>query len=76
MEIASRLTQRRKRATRRIAPVPERHIAIGDVASGKVTVVPNIPIDNCFGPVCSPDANNSLFQSWQKHTRTPSASAP
>src|SRR5438034_11584431 len=25
---------------------PERHIAIADVASGKVTVVPNIPSDN------------------------------
>jgi len=32
-------------------PSPERHIAIADVASGKFTVVPNIPSDNCFGPV-------------------------
>src|SRR5216683_1978790 len=29
-------------------PGPERHIAIADVASGKVTVLPNIPSDNCF----------------------------
>ena len=28
-------------------PGPERHIAIADVASGKVTVLPNIPSDNC-----------------------------
>jgi Tol biopolymer transport system component len=35
-------------------PGPERHIAIADVASGKVAVLPNIPSDNCFGPVWSP----------------------
>ena len=29
-------------------PGPERHIAIADVVSGKVTVLPNIPSDNCF----------------------------
>jgi TolB protein len=37
-------------------PGPERHIAIADVASGKVTVLPNIPSDNCFGPVWSPSS--------------------
>src|SRR5215470_20437961 len=36
-------------------PGPERHIAIADVASGKVSIIPNIPSDNCFGPVWSPD---------------------
>src|SRR6476620_1260384 len=34
-------------------PGPERHIAIADIAGGKVTVLPNIPSDNCFGPVWS-----------------------
>ena len=46
-------------------PGPERHIAIADVASGNVTALPNIPSDNCFGRVWSPDGNSSLFQSWQ-----------
>src|SRR5215475_3930086 len=50
-------------------PGPERHIAIADVASGKVTVVPNIPSDNCFGPVWSPDGKQLAFsimtdQAW------------
>ena len=42
-------------------PGPERHIAIADVASRKVTVVPNIPSDNCFGPVWSPDGKQLAF---------------
>src|SRR5438132_2082889 len=42
-------------------PGPERHIAIADVASGKVTVLPNIPSDNCFGPVWSPDGKQLAF---------------
>jgi TolB protein len=42
-------------------PGPERHIAIADVATGKVTVVPNIPSDNCFGPVWSPDGKQLAF---------------
>jgi len=42
-------------------PGPERHIAIADIASGKVTVVPNIPSDNCFGPVWSPDGKQLAF---------------
>jgi TolB protein len=50
-------------------PGPERHIAIADVASGKFTVVPNIPSDNCFGPVWSPDGKQLAFsimtdQAW------------
>jgi TolB protein len=49
---------------------PERHIAIADVASGKVTVLPNIPSDNCFGPVWSPDGTQLAFsimadKAWQ-----------
>ena len=42
-------------------PGPERHIAIADVAGGKVTVLPNIPSDNCFGPVWSPDGKQLAF---------------
>src|ERR1700756_2370270 len=51
-------------------PGPERHIAIADVASGKVTVLPNIPSDNCFGPVWLPDGKQLAFsimadKAWQ-----------
>src|SRR5947199_5186884 len=42
-------------------PGPERHIAIADVASGKVTVLKDIPSDNCFGPVWSPDGTKLAF---------------
>ena len=42
-------------------PGPERHIAIVDVASAKVTVIPDIPSDNCFGPVWSPDGKRLAF---------------
>src|SRR6266496_4233039 len=51
-------------------PGPERHIAITDLASGKVTVLKDIPSDNCFGPVWSPDGNKIAFsimaeKEWQ-----------
>ena len=51
-------------------PGPERHIAIAEVATGKVTVLPNIPSDNCFGPVWSPDGKQLAFsimadKAWQ-----------
>jgi TolB protein len=42
-------------------PGPERHIAVADVASGKVTVLKDIPSDNCFGPVWSPDGTKLAF---------------
>ena len=42
-------------------PGPERHIAIADAATGKMAVVPNIPSDNCFGPVWSPDGKQLAF---------------
>ena len=51
-------------------PGPERHIAVVDVASGKVTVFKDIPSDNCFGPVWSPDGRQLAFmimadKQWQ-----------
>ena len=40
----------------------ERHIAFADIATGKVTVFKNqIPSDNCFFPVWSPDGTQLLF---------------
>jgi len=42
-------------------PGPERHIAVTDVASGKVTVLKDILSDNCFGPVWSPDGSKLAF---------------
>jgi TolB protein len=48
-------------------PGPERHIAIADVASGKFAVVPNIPSDNCFGPVWSPDGKQLAFSIMTEH---------
>jgi TolB protein len=42
-------------------PGPERRIAIADVASGKVTILKEIPSDNCFGPVWSPDGTKLAF---------------
>jgi len=42
-------------------PGPERHIAIADIASGKVTVLKDIPSDNCFGPVWSSDGSQIAF---------------
>jgi TolB protein len=42
-------------------PGPERHIAVADVASGKVTMLKDIPSDNCFGPVWSPDGSKLAF---------------
>jgi len=42
-------------------PGPERSIAVADVASGKVTVIKDIPSDNCFGPVWSPDGTQLAF---------------
>ena len=42
-------------------PGPERRIAVADVASEKVTVIKDIPSDNCFGPVWSPDGTQLAF---------------
>src|SRR6266702_4533432 len=42
-------------------PGPERRIAVADVADGKITVRKDIPSDNCFGPVWSPDGNKLAF---------------
>jgi TolB protein len=40
---------------------PIRHIAVYDLAAGKATVLKNIPSNNCFGPVWSPDSKSLLF---------------
>jgi len=42
-------------------PGPERHIAVADLTSNKVTVLKDIPSDNCFGPVWSPDGRQLAF---------------
>jgi len=42
-------------------PGPERHIAVVDLASAKTTVLKDIPSDNCFGPVWSPDGKQLAF---------------
>ena len=41
--------------------LPVRHIALADIASGKVTVLKGIPSDNSFGPAWSPDGKALLF---------------
>lgn len=51
-------------------PGPERHIAIADLGTGKVTILKDIPSDNCFGPVWSPDGSKLAFsimaeKAWQ-----------
>ena len=51
-------------------PGPERHIATADVATAKVTVLKDIPSNNCFGPVWSPDGKQLAFmimadKKWQ-----------
>ena len=51
-------------------PGPERHIAVVDLAAGKTTVFKEIPSDNCFGPVWSPDGKQLAFmimadKKWQ-----------
>jgi TolB protein len=42
-------------------PGPERQIAVADLSNGKVTVLNDIPSDNCFGPVWSPDGSKLAF---------------
>jgi len=41
----------------------ERHIAIADVATGKITILPGIPSDNNCVPVWSPDGLKLIFNS-------------
>ena len=42
-------------------PGPERHIAIADVASGKVTILKDIPSDNSYYPSWTADGKQILF---------------
>lgn len=49
---------------------PVRHLAIVDIESGKVSVLSEMSINNCFGPVWSPDGKSLLFNvyldgNWQ-----------
>jgi TolB protein len=41
---------------------PIRHIAVADLATGNLTILKEIPSDNCFGPVWSPDGSKLAFQ--------------
>lgn len=41
---------------------PDRRIVLAEVATGKVTRLPNIPSTNCHSPVWSPDGKRILFQ--------------
>src|SRR3954463_14484035 len=43
---------------------PVRHIAVADVASGKVSVLKSVPSDNSYGPVWSPDGKSLLFSTF------------
>jgi TolB protein len=51
-------------------PGPERHIAVAELSTRKITVLKDIPSDNCFGPVWSPDGSKLAFsimadKEWQ-----------
>jgi TolB protein len=48
-------------ADSKMRPGPERHIAVADLSSGKVTILKDIPSDNCFGPAWSPDGKQLAF---------------
>ncbi len=43
---------------------PVRHIAVADLASGKVNVFKSVAGDNSFGPVWSPDGKQLLFNTF------------
>jgi TolB protein len=44
---------------------PKRHIAIADLATGKVKIVEGIPSDNCYGPLWSPDGATIIFHAMK-----------
>lgn len=46
---------------------PDRHIAIADLSTGKVTTVRGIPSNNCYGPVWSPDGATIIFHAMKEH---------
>ncbi len=45
---------------------PVRHIAVVEIASGDLTVFKDIPSDNCFGPIWSPDGSALLFNIYME----------
>src|SRR5205809_777621 len=47
-------------------PGPERHIAIADLGTGKVTILKEIPSDNCFGRSGRRMDRSSRSQSWER----------
>jgi len=46
---------------------PERHIAVADVATGKITLLPGIPGNNSYGPIWSPDGSRLIFSTMVGH---------
>jgi len=46
--------------------LPVRHIAVANLATGKVNVLKEVPSDNSFGPAWSPDGKALLFSIFSK----------
>jgi len=42
-----------------------RSVAVADVATGKVTRFQNVPSDNCYGPIWSPDGRQIAFYIYE-----------
>ncbi|HMC25479.1 MAG TPA: hypothetical protein VKH14_08400, partial [Candidatus Udaeobacter sp.] len=47
-------------------PGPECHIAIADLGTGKITILKEIPSDNCFGRSGRRMDRSSRSQSWER----------
>ena len=55
--------------SRGAAPDPESHIAVVNLASGKVTILKNVPSDRCSNPVWSPGGEWIIFSSHREFFR-------